>query len=1230
MASRTGPYQVTTSGGLSGGSTASATVALRASVSQGDTVLLGVVTNAVIPWPATPVTDSQGNQWGLVYSDTNQTTAMLYVFEADNCNALAAGIDTLTINYGGATDPVVHDWVAIGLPGTVAVGVVSVDQIAVPADGNSGTATSNAVTPLLPGETAIAFVANGNQAVTWGSGFGFIASANDGVHSRISAATLALQSQAPVTATATFSSTPWAIALFTIPASVQLTQDSLVINDQIELLNGGQFSTLPQCSGTKFLLVPGYDLSAPQPTTDYVGSLLLDGERPFGRRSSNRVIKLSVQIRAPNFIQLAAAREALMMAVDQETWSLRWTRRAEPVTGDPDFAGNLNLPLIFDCFRAQPTVVMWGGYDKFNRNPVGQVDLTFDALPYGRSDIPVITTFQSPIVGQVAPPAAVTIDNYTDVVGTHIFANVDGTFESGVSTWTNLTSCTFAASSAQAYNGNGSALMTVTGSPAAAWATPGLANAVPVIGGKQYRVMARALSVAGYSGGVCVGVQWYRDDQILLSTATASTVNLPANTWTAVLGTFTAPPNAAFALYQLQISGSPSTGTAVFWDDAFMVRNLWSQSALGPGPFSARWATAGITGLFVDSGQAKAVTYSRSGLTSMNLTGLTGLTLWLGLGSTGFYPWWGLKLAGQVQLTITLTDAAGNTAAWSHSRRVRMSNNSVAPAWQKIRLPIPQSGAFNPAQVTGYSITVSSRPEGDLRFTDVYLSLLTAQPVTSQGSPAPSTGWVYDMAGIVGSARAPVSLQIAQPAGATSTVVKTYQTAGSFLWLCPAGVTSVKVECTGAGSGGPSGVAAGGGGGAGGEYAAEATVAVTAGQAYSYTVGKGGTGGNLSAPNGTAGGNSSFAGNAVTVTAHGGSAGSGATGGTGGTGSTNTTHHNGGNGGTGGTASGGNATGGGGGGSGGSAAAGNNGTAGNSGGAGAAAVTGGGAGGAGGFGASPIIVADAGGKPGGGGGGGGDSVGGAAGGNGQVKLTYTETLTFKTLVVHRPNPNAPDTFCPYVSVPTTDVPNGTTEYQVPSLVPGLNATFGSTYTVVLVNSAWNSPSSSRTLTVTANQYEQAGGTKYSASVSLAGVIPNNLAGPLVVLGELTLPLSALPEDNLDGFFTFTVTDTNTSDDFQEILFLDTMGQTILIQSPNAYVTYWIDEPRPDRDLGNVMASVFLRADAVSALSWAAIAGPPMYADPLPGTNQYLLVYAQEGAPAVQMTYWPRWMFDRVA
>ena len=91
----------------------------------------------------------------------------------------------------------------------------------------------------------------------------------------------------------------------------------------------------------------------------------------------------------------------------------------------------------------------------------------------------------------------------------------------------------------------------------------------------------------------------------------------------------------------------------------------------------------------------------------------------------------------------------------------------------------------------------------------------------------------------------------------------------STTWLCPAGVTSVQVECWGGGggSGGTSTSASRvGGGGAGGAYVKNTTITVAAGTTYTITVGAGGTAGaGVAAGFGGKGGSSSFSGSGITT-----------------------------------------------------------------------------------------------------------------------------------------------------------------------------------------------------------------------------------------------------------------------------------------------------------------------------------------------------------------------------
>jgi hypothetical protein len=209
-------------------------------------------------------------------------------------------------------------------------------------------------------------------------------------------------------------------------------------------------------------------------------------------------------------------------------------------------------------------------------------------------------------------------------------------------------------------------------------------------------------------------------------------------------------------------------------------------------------------------------------------------------------------------------------------------------------------------------------------------------------------------------------------------------------WTCPAGVTSVDVECWGAGAGGMGDNSQGDGmaGGGGGAYAKKIAVSVAPGANYTAVIGVGGA-------YETNGGDTYFVGNAgEEVLAKGGSHGVDQhTGGLGGTiaGSIGTTKYAGGNGWTG------EIGGDNGGGGGSSAGTGADGSSADSV-SGAAAPTGGGDGGRGGDtdGYSATQV--------GGGGGGGGSGGGIGGSGfrGQIRLTYTAAAAFQpALAVQR-------------------------------------------------------------------------------------------------------------------------------------------------------------------------------------------------------------------------------------
>ncbi len=463
---------------------------------------------------------------------------------------------------------------------------------------------------------------------------------------------------------------------------------------------------------------------------------------------------------------------------------------------------------------------------------------------------------------------------------------------------------------------------------------------------------------------------------------------------------------------------------------------------------------------------------------------LPALTLWAGFGSTGFYQHWA-RLGGRVTHAVTLTDTYSTTLGFSKTVKVTGSNNSLAPRWNKVRIPVPYKPGFDYANVASYSVTVTNRGTADLRYTQLYLSQLLAVPPPVTVAPSPARGTVYELSGLPGSARAPVSLQFQQTG--TRSYVRQFTVPGAAMWTCPPGVSSVAVyEEGGSGSGMIGLIASGTGGGGGGGS--------PAGSSGSVVFGRGG----------------------------------------------------------------------------------------------------------------------------------------------MVQLTYTSTLPgFQTLIAHRPPVTAPDSLLPFVSPSPSDVPDGTTFYPVGSLVPGVNARFAGTYTVVLVAWSWDTPTAARSISVGVTQNEQPGGATYYTQVNVPALVPSTLPvcsgtnanyGPLVVLGELTLPVQDLPQDNKNANFVVSISDSNTLDRFMDVLFLDTLGSTVLIQSPTVYANMGADAPPVDRDLGLIWGSLYDRDDAVSILDRATVAGGPITVDP--DGNPHLLVYAAEGAPNCQMTYHPAWWLDR--
>jgi len=824
------------------------------------------------------------------------------------------------------------------------------------------------------------------------------------------------------------------------PLSTRAERASLLIGSQIELLGGGVPSAIPACQGAVFQLGGGYDFGMPQPIVDIIGELVLDGERPFGRRSGNRTFTLPVKITVPatgdpsaDIATLSAARETLVQLIDPQTFTLTWTRDG-------------GLPLVFDCFRALPAQVTYAL--SHDRQLACEIQVSFQALPYGRSDVPQQLTFAAPTVGSPAPPPSpVSLDDYESVSGAN---------------W-----------SASGYH--------ITGTTSAHWSAPSDVNTGP--------------------------------------------------------------------------------------------------------SYTSTFAAA-------------------------NLNGRTVLQHWAGFASPSSYWQW-IYYGMTAAFSYVLRDASGGTLRFGKSVSNAVPSAASVPNWTLISANIPSGHSdFDYAHVVACTITITNNG-GQLDFTDVFLDDLTAQPLTTSGAVASVRGSLYTLHGITGTSHAPLALQFEQPASLTPTVVTL---SGAGTWTAPAGVTSVSASATGGGGAGAGLTTTGhGGGGGGGAYAANPSIGVTPGSSYAYTVGPGGTQGSSPAN----GGDSIFLGDSGSVDAAGGTsaAQNSATGAAGGVATGAPVSFAGGSGATV------TATGGGGG-----AAA----SASGPGGAGSGSAGAIGPSGDGGAGATGNAAGSNGTFPGGGGGGANSTSGahnGGAGANGTIVLSYYALSPFRTLIAHRPGPDAPVNLTPFVSTASvTDPPDGR-QYSVPSQVAGVNARFNGTYSVVAVANSWNSPSSQRTVTITVWQTDYPGGPSTSVSVSRTFTPASDVANGIAVIGELTLPGKDIPADNITMFHTAGITDTNGSDQFLDFIFLDTTGQTVIINEAQAYSTYYIDEPGSDRDLGRILGSSLDRRQAVSVMDSAFVSGGSLTVDPGDAT---LFVYSVEGAPSLIATYSPRWYIDRLS
>ena len=91
-----------------------------------------------------------------------------------------------------------------------------------------------------------------------------------------------------------------------------------------------------------------------------------------------------------------------------------------------------------------------------------------------------------------------------------------------------------------------------------------------------------------------------------------------------------------------------------------------------------------------------------------------------------------------------------------------------------------------------------------------------------------------------------------------------------------------------------------------------------------------------------------------------------------------------------------------------------------------------------------------------------------------------------------------------------------------------------------------------------------------------------------------------------------------------------MGQSVIVNEPSGgYVTYYIDQPEPNLNLGLILGSQGGRPNAVSVMDdGTVISGPAIAIEPADGENMLFAYSADALAPGMALSYSPAYFFDR--
>lgn len=188
-------------------------------------------------------------------------------------------------------------------------------------------------------------------------------------------------------------------------------------------------------------------------------------------------------------------------------------------------------------------------------------------------------------------------------------------------------------------------------------------------------------------------------------------------------------------------------------------------------------------------------------------------------------------------------------------------------------------------------------------------------------------------------------------------------------------------------------------------------------------------------------------------------------------------------------------------------------------------------------------------------------------------------------------------------------------------IPDANMNYDGTYSIVVFFSASVGGATSRVITVTLTQ--KVGATTVGTATLTATLIGTQT---IASIGQIALPLTAVPSDNITGSLIIAVTSGNGTDAFSDVALCDTEGQTVMLTGLATPTSVYVDAPDPTTGVGPIYASTTAdRTAAVSVASLAIAPGGPVQFEPV-GVNK-LLAASTSGAPNVTFTYTPAWLHE---